>query len=263
MAEVERRLSAGLNIRLNTMVKKVEHQSQGLAVTIFDRATEINKTEYFDQTVLAISPKAIGQFYEQSRWLVSQLKSTNVGVVLHSDQRAIEHLKSPNPYVTKPSYSKRMLIPTAELQWMGDSEGLTVRTRACDDGQIHIPEATHVHPSGALITVWPKHADVDTDWSSSTVSAETTAGKVREITFCRVAATGNSISSCALEEALGARGGGGGGQGGRGDSKKWRNGDDGVWIAGGWAWQGLALLEGCVRSGKEAAEGVGARCEWM
>ncbi|KAL9062600.1 MAG: hypothetical protein Q9161_009784 [Pseudevernia consocians] len=178
MAEVERRLSAGLNIRLNTMVKKVERQTQGLAVTIFDRATEINKTEYFDQIVRAISPKAIGQ------------------------SRAIEHLKSPNPYVTEPRYSKRMLNPTAELQWMGDSEGLTVRTRACDDGQIHMPEATHVHPSGALITVWPKHADVDSDWYSSIVSAETTAGKVHEVTFCRVAATENSISSCALEEAL-------------------------------------------------------------
>ena len=144
---------------------------------------------------------------------------------------------------------------------MGGSEVLTVRTRACDGGQVHITEATHVHPSGALITVWPKHADVDGDWSSSKVTAGSTAGKVHEVTFCRVAATVDS--SYALEEALGARGGGGGGQGGRGDSKKWRNGDDGVWIAGGWAWQGLALLEGCVRSGKEAAEGIGARCEWM
>lgn len=31
----------------------------------------------------------------------------------------------------------------------------------------------------------------------------------------------------------------------RGDGKRWRNGDDGVWVAGGWAWQGLASGEVC------------------
>ena len=257
MAEVERRLSAGLKIRLNTRVEKVERQGQGLAVKISDRSTNTERTEYFDQVVLAISPKAIGQVFSSSRWLVSQLKSTDVGVVIHSDQRAIEHLKFSNPPVAKPAYPERKLNPTATLQWMGDSEILTVRTRACDDGKVHITEATHVHPSGALITVWPKHADVDSDWCSSTSTGRSPVGKVHEVTFCRVAATLDS--SYALEEALG----GGTSATGRGHSKKWLNGDDGAWVAGGWAWQGLALLEGCVRSGKAAAEGIGARVDSM
>ena len=93
MAENEKRLSDGLNIQLNILVKKVERQTQSLAVTIFDRATNSERTEYFNQVVLAISPKAIGQVFEPSRWLASYLKSTDVGVVIHSDQRALEHLK--------------------------------------------------------------------------------------------------------------------------------------------------------------------------
>ena len=140
---------------------------------------------------------------------------------------------------------------------MGDLGILTVRTRACDDGKVHITEATHVHPSGALITVWSKHADVDGDWCSSNSTGKSPLGKVHEVTFCRVAATLDS--SCALEETLGGDTSGMS----RGDSKKWLNGDDGIWVAGGWAWQGLALLEGCVRSGKAAAEGIGARGDCM
>lgn len=250
MAEVERRLSTGLDVKLNTVVKNVERQTQGLAITISDRATNTERIESFDQVILAISPKAIGQVFPPTRWLVSQMHSTDVGVVIHFDQSAISHLEAPlNPTIS----SQWKLNPTPSLHWMGDSEVLTVRTRACDNGNVHITEATHVHPSGPLITVWPKHVDVDSDWcssSSATIAASSPAGQIHEVTFCRVAATVES--SYALAEALG------GARSGRDvENKRWKNGDDGVWIAGGWAWQGLALLEGCVRSGREVAEGIG------
>lgn len=42
-------------------------------------------------------------------------------------------------------------------------------------------------------------------------------------------------------------------------SKVWRNGDGNVYLAGGYASAGLPLLEACVRSGLEAAEGIGAK----
>ncbi|RDW68826.1 uncharacterized protein DSM5745_08586 [Aspergillus mulundensis] len=38
----------------------------------------------------------------------------------------------------------------------------------------------------------------------------------------------------------------------------WKNGDGGIWLAGGYAFAGLPLFEACVRSGLEAAEGIGA-----
>lgn len=53
------------------MVGKVERQTQGLAVTISDGASNAVKTETFDQIISGISPKAIGQVFEPSRWLVS------------------------------------------------------------------------------------------------------------------------------------------------------------------------------------------------
>ena len=62
MAEVERSLSAMWNIRVNTMVKKVERQTHGVAVPISDRASNIEKKGHSDQVILAIKPKAIRQF---------------------------------------------------------------------------------------------------------------------------------------------------------------------------------------------------------
>ncbi|KAF6222615.1 hypothetical protein HO133_000662 [Letharia lupina] len=132
MAEVERSLSAMWNIRVNTMVKKVERQTHGVAVPISDRASNIEKKGHSDQVILAIKPKAIRQF-----------SSRGVGLFPSS---------SPPMSVTKAEKSKWLLNPTAELRWMRDSEVLTVRTRACDNGKAtvsllqdtleHHPQAT-------------------------------------------------------------------------------------------------------------------------
>ncbi|KAL2858968.1 hypothetical protein BJX68DRAFT_227574 [Aspergillus pseudodeflectus] len=43
------------------------------------------------------------------------------------------------------------------------------------------------------------------------------------------------------------------------DVAPWKNGTDGIYLAGGYASAGLPLLEACVRSGLEAAEAIGAR----
>ncbi|CUS06846.1 unnamed protein product, partial [Tuber aestivum] len=46
------------------------------------------------------------------------------------------------------------------------------------------------------------------------------------------------------------------------DKGGWRNGDDGVWIVGGWCWDGMVLLEGCIRSAVRVwEEGFGGNFE--
>jgi len=51
-------------------------------------------------------------------------------------------------------------------------------------------------------------------------------------------------------------------EGGDGEGEGWRNGDGGVWIVGGWCWDGMVLLEGCVRSAVRVwEEGFGGGIE--
>ena len=42
----------------------------------------------------------------------------------------------------------------------------------------------------------------------------------------------------------------------------WRNGDDGIYLVGGWCWDGMVLLEGCVVSAARVAEEMGATVPW-
>ncbi|KAM4055496.1 hypothetical protein HRG_015022 [Hirsutella rhossiliensis] len=42
----------------------------------------------------------------------------------------------------------------------------------------------------------------------------------------------------------------------------WVNGEDNVWLAGSWCWDGMVLLEGCVVSAMRVAENFGVRIPW-
>jgi hypothetical protein len=42
----------------------------------------------------------------------------------------------------------------------------------------------------------------------------------------------------------------------------WRNGDNNVWLVGGWCWDGMVLLEGCVVSAMRVAEALNVDIPW-
>jgi hypothetical protein len=44
--------------------------------------------------------------------------------------------------------------------------------------------------------------------------------------------------------------------------KEWGNGDGGVFLVGGWCWDGMVLLEGCVRSAEVVAGRLGVTVPW-
>ena len=42
----------------------------------------------------------------------------------------------------------------------------------------------------------------------------------------------------------------------------WVNGQDNVWLAGAWCWDGMVLLEGCVVSAMRIASDFGVAIPW-
>lgn len=46
-------------------------------------------------------------------------------------------------------------------------------------------------------------------------------------------------------------------------ARPWRNGDDGIYLAGGWCWDGMVLLEGCVVSAMRVASDLDVAIPWM
>ena len=43
---------------------------------------------------------------------------------------------------------------------------------------------------------------------------------------------------------------------------EWKNGDGGVYLVGGWCWDGMVLLEGCVVSAMRVADAFGVEVPW-
>ncbi|KAJ6169564.1 hypothetical protein N7497_002407 [Penicillium chrysogenum] len=46
-------------------------------------------------------------------------------------------------------------------------------------------------------------------------------------------------------------------------SQLWRNGDGNVWLVGGWCWDGMVLLEGCLSSATRVAKALDVEVPWM
>ena len=107
-------------------------------------------------------------------------------------------------------------------------------------------ESIHVHVSGAMVTTCP-FSDIS---SAQNVLAS--------VDFLRVLRTprsrhvvnnifGENLSGPLLDEK---------------QSSSWRNGDNGVWLVGGWCWDGMVLLEGCVVSAMRVAVGFDVDIPW-
>jgi len=45
-------------------------------------------------------------------------------------------------------------------------------------------------------------------------------------------------------------------------SKTWMSGDGGIWLVGGWCWDGMVLLEGCISSAMRVADSLEVDIPW-
>lgn len=46
------------------------------------------------------------------------------------------------------------------------------------------------------------------------------------------------------------------------EKQSWRNGEDKIWLVGGWCWDGMVLLEGCVVSAMRVASALDVDVPW-
>jgi hypothetical protein len=109
---------------------------------------------------------------------------------------------------------------------------------------IHRTESLHVQPSGAIVTTCP-FSPIDPTLIIH--SAEFT----RVLRSPQSKHAVNSIFGAATPTGI--------------DEKalpSWRNGDDNVWLVGGWCWDGMVLLEGCIVSAMRVAEALDVEVPW-
>lgn len=110
---------------------------------------------------------------------------------------------------------------------------------------IHRTESLHVQPSGAIVTTCP-FSPIDPTLVIQ--SAEFTRVLRNPQSKRAVDSIFGAATPMAVEEKA---------------FPSWRNGDNNVWLVGGWCWDGMVLLEGCIVSAMRVAKAFGVEVPWV
>lgn len=227
---VQKKLAKGLDTRLSAMVLAVEPNTHGVKLSWrhAEDTHELAPTEeFFDKIILAVSPDAVGKIFSPLRHEMARVPTLSVESIIHTDYANIERL---GPH---------------EQRDLDHSAAQMIHLRTLTESS-HITESIHIQPSGAIVTTCP-------------FSYIDPAQIIQSVRFTRVLRTPESrqvINKIFRAYQLG-------GEPTTEEQRTgWKNGDGGVWLAGGWCWDGMVLLEGCLVSAIRVADDFGVDIPW-
>ncbi|KAH7418956.1 hypothetical protein BKA64DRAFT_689981 [Cadophora sp. MPI-SDFR-AT-0126] len=235
--QVQRKLSQGLQIRKSARVVSVEPQAQGIRVcweSMLDNPRSDMSEAIFDKVILAVPPNVVQAIFKPLQYEMSQIPTISVQSVVHADETTIGRLSGTD---ILHSLSAKTLMKGS------DAHIIYLRTFAGDEPQT---ESIHIQPSGLLVTTCP-------------VAVIDPAKITQCSTFTRVLRTPQSRQI--ITDVFNRRSSGPQVHGEK-SKTQWRNGDNGVWLVGGWCWDGMVLLEGCIVSSMIVADAFGVEIPW-
>ena len=227
------------DIKLGRSVYRVEPQDGKVVVHWKTVEGGQEESQVFDKVVLAVSPNVVGEVFEP---LQSEMKKIPFATVESS-------VVAPKSERCKTVDGRRggaagvacMHHQSGESQ----AQSLIFRSEFQKDGTGQ-SEAAHTMPSGVVVKTLPRDGevqDVDVLQSSKFVR---TLRSVQSRAIVENIMTRPKRKSIEEKRLLG----------------EWANGDDNVWLAGSWCWDGMVLLEGCVVSAERVAEDLGVDIPW-
>lgn len=233
-------LAAGQDIRLSSEVLRVEPCGSrvGLVWTTGRGADLAEEEGFFDRIVLAVDPGAVAKVYAPLRSTMACIPTRIVeSAVLQGADKLVELC------VTEQSYKQH---DTAGIDAQV-ADTLLLRSRLTGTGGY--TEALHTVSCGAVV-------------ATSIAGGFDALQPLHRAAFWRVLRTPESQKTvngvmskrpARPDKYPIVR---------RGGYTGWHNGDDGVWLAGGWCWDGMVLLEGCIVSAVRVAQDFGVRIPW-
>lgn len=223
----QERLVRGVDCKLGAAVTAVEPQEKGVKLSwkTYNGRDETVQSEYFDRVVLAVAPDVVGQVFEPLRHHMTRIPTAVVESVVHTDSS--------------------VLAQEMRIQKAADSHGAQLIHLHTSTTGNHTTESHHVQPCGAIVTTCP-------------FSPISPSRIIHSAKFTRVLRSPESqrIVNAIFRDT----------QEVCNDDKSvplWKNGDDNVWLAGGWCWDGMVLLEGCVISAMRVARAFGVDVPWQ
>jgi hypothetical protein len=182
------------------------------------------QTEHFDRVILAVAPDVVGQVFEPLRHYMESIPTAIVESVVHSDYSVLGTQTTASPDSTKHN---------AQQIYLNTSTDDRPKT-----------ESHHVQPCGAIVTTCP-FTPIE---PSLVIHAARFTRVLRSARSQRIvnAIFGDTQASYSDDKSV----------------PLWKNGDNNVWLVGGWCWDGMVLLEGCVISAARVADAFGVHVPW-
>ncbi|KAG8672202.1 hypothetical protein FPOAC2_05570 [Fusarium poae] len=242
VSQVQSRLTKGLHdIRLNSRVVEAVPQPDGTVVVRWQSTIDPSGRileQVFDRVVLSVSPDVAGRIYKPLHSTLERFPTRQVeSSVLKPEPSGISVVELEDTCQTF-ACMHHSRDPSA-------AQTMTLRTLFPDMGSPRT-EALHTMPSGVVVSTCPLREAAQPD-------------AIKKARFTR---TLRSVESQALVQEL---------MGDNPVNKKqadddhkagWVNGQDNVWVAGAWCWDGLVLLEGCIESAMRIASDFGVAIPW-
>jgi len=219
---VQQKLLQGIQVRLGVNLTHVAPQNDSVQIT-YSTLDGQTTSEHFDLVVLAVSPDVAASLFSPLKSQLSAIPTTTVETVAHTDETSILPI----------------LGATSLKHRKSDFSSQTQRIHFFSNGSI--TEAVHEQPNSILITTNPLFP-----LDESKV--------IRSASFTRVLRSPRSrmfINSIFRDRSRREI-----------SPVSWRSGDDGVYLAGGWCWDGMVLLEGCIVSAMRIAVDLGVTVPW-
>ena len=230
---VEQKLADGLKFHFSAQVAAVQPEGSRTKVcweALGASGDREHLEKYFDRVVLAVPPNVVGAIFEPLRREMALIPTVAVETVVHTEDSTIDRLDMPmQSSRERGSCKSTRPAHIIHLRTLIDSSPRT--------------QATHMMPSGVLVTTCP---------ATRIASAQI----LQTSTFTRVLRTPYSRRTINRIFALSPQ------HGGPIEKPAWRNGDADVWVVGGWCWDGMVLLEGCVVSAVRVARAFDVRIPW-
>lgn len=226
--EVQGKLARGLEVKFQSKVHSIEHGRSGVTVwwVRSERDKERVEGRRFDQVILAVPPNVVGSICAPLQPKMARIPTIQVRSVV------IKALESNN--------AKRLqaLHETGRRENYFEAQKIRLVNRFDGEGWT---ESCHEQAPGMTVTTCPLGDPVQ-------------GHELHSAWFTRVLRTPESrdiVNSIFDPESDRFS-----------PSTAWKNGDGGIWLVGGWAWDGMVLLEGCVSSAMRVAEALEVDIPW-
>jgi hypothetical protein len=221
---VQTKLSKDQTHRLGAKVTAVENVGTKVQVSWTDFRDGRSSSRLFDHVILGVTPDVVGAIFQPLRSAMAAVPTTTVHSVVHRD------------------FSK--ILDASKFLWRqisrNTAESAPQPIHMCSNDKA--TESIHEHPSSALITTYP-------------ISPIDPEKVVYTATFTRVLRS--TTSRQIVNRIFGKK------RSADEKSQLWRNGDGNVWLVGGWCWDGMVMLEGCLASATRVAHALDAEVPWM